>query len=125
MMTRTAGAAAMSLTTGISLHHATRAYAAPAPPVAAAQESLFRLEGKVALVTGGSRGLGFAMAVGLAQQGAHVVISGTNVETLEAARAALLEAQPEAQCDVVAFDVSDAAACKVSLPRTLMIVLAL
>ena len=82
---------------------------------AAAEHDPFRLDGRVALVTGGSRGLGYAMAVGLAQQGAHVVISGTNLQTLESARAALLEAHPAARCDVVAFDVSDAAACKAAV----------
>ncbi|UCC59681.1 MAG: SDR family NAD(P)-dependent oxidoreductase [Dehalococcoidia bacterium] len=35
---------------------------------------LFRLEGKVAIVTGGSRGLGFWMAEGLAEAGADVVL---------------------------------------------------
>lgn len=33
----------------------------------------FRLDGKVALVTGGSRGLGFGMAVGLAEAGADII----------------------------------------------------
>jgi 2-deoxy-D-gluconate 3-dehydrogenase len=35
---------------------------------------LFRLDGKVALVTGASRGLGAAMAIGLAQAGADVAL---------------------------------------------------
>ncbi|MFH1012791.1 MAG: glucose 1-dehydrogenase [Candidatus Peregrinibacteria bacterium] len=38
--------------------------------------SLFDLSGKVAIVTGGNRGLGKAMAMALAQAGAHVVIAG-------------------------------------------------
>jgi 2-deoxy-D-gluconate 3-dehydrogenase len=33
----------------------------------------FRLDGKIALVTGGSRGLGFGMAVGLAEAGADII----------------------------------------------------
>ncbi|MBU1018148.1 glucose 1-dehydrogenase [Patescibacteria group bacterium] len=38
-------------------------------------KQLFDLKGKVAVVTGASRGLGFAMAKGLAQQGANIVIT--------------------------------------------------
>ena len=38
----------------------------------------FDLTGKVALVTGGSKGLGLAMARGLAEAGANIVISSRN-----------------------------------------------
>jgi 2-dehydro-3-deoxy-D-gluconate 5-dehydrogenase len=47
---------------------------------------LFRIDGRVALVTGGDKGLGQAMAIGLAQAGADVAIvsrSGGNAATLE------------------------------------------
>src|SRR5947207_1822114 len=46
---------------------------------------LFNLKGKVALVTGGSKGLGKAMARGLAEAGADVVISSRNENELRAA----------------------------------------
>ena len=36
----------------------------------------FRLDGKRACVTGGSRGLGFAMARGLAEAGADLILEG-------------------------------------------------
>ncbi|MFO7964876.1 MAG: SDR family oxidoreductase [Desulfobacterales bacterium] len=41
---------------------------------------LFNLDGKVALVTGGSRGLGWFAAEGLAEAGADVAICGRNVQ---------------------------------------------
>jgi NAD(P)-dependent dehydrogenase (short-subunit alcohol dehydrogenase family) len=49
--------------------------------------SLFDLRGKVAIVTGSSRGLGFASAKGMAEHGARVVISGRKLEACEAAAA--------------------------------------
>ena len=42
-----------------------------------------RLEGRVAVVTGGSRGIGAAIAGALVEEGARVVISGRTAETLE------------------------------------------
>jgi NAD(P)-dependent dehydrogenase (short-subunit alcohol dehydrogenase family) len=39
------------------------------------KDGLFDLEGKIAIVTGASRGLGKAMAVGLAKAGAHVIVT--------------------------------------------------
>jgi NAD(P)-dependent dehydrogenase (short-subunit alcohol dehydrogenase family) len=50
----------------------------------------FDLTGRVALVTGGSKGLGLAMARGLARAGADVVISSRHKSELEAALPAIL-----------------------------------
>lgn len=50
---------------------------------------LFDLNGKTALVTGSSRGLGLVFARGLAQAGATVVLSGRSGETLQQAVAGL------------------------------------
>ena len=48
-----------------------------------------RLDGKVALVTGGSKGIGFAIAQALVGAGARVVITGRNARDLESAQSAL------------------------------------
>jgi len=50
---------------------------------------MFDLTGKVALVTGGSRGLGLQMARGLGELGAKVAISARSQDDLDAASAAL------------------------------------
>lgn len=70
--------------------------------------SAFSLAGRVALVTGASRGLGFAMAQGLAQAGATVVLNGRDPVTLEARRAEIEALGGKAT--VAAFDVRDRAA---------------
>jgi NAD(P)-dependent dehydrogenase (short-subunit alcohol dehydrogenase family) len=53
--------------------------------------ALFSLEGKTALVTGGSRGIGFMIATGLLQAGARVVISSRKQHELDEAVLALAE----------------------------------
>jgi len=66
-------------------------------------KSAFDLEGKVAIVTGGSRGLGFAMAEALGQMGAKVAIIARKQEELDHARAALHERGIDAtdyKCDL-------------------------
>jgi NAD(P)-dependent dehydrogenase (short-subunit alcohol dehydrogenase family) len=64
---------------------------------------LFSLEGKVAIVTGGGRGIGRQMATALGEMGAAVVLCGRRLETVEQAAAELRAAGVEAtglRCDV-------------------------
>jgi len=68
----------------------------------------FRLDGRVALVTGSSTGIGLALARGLAQAGATVVINARNAARLNDAAGAL-RAQG-LSVHAKAFDVTDAAA---------------
>jgi gluconate 5-dehydrogenase len=49
--------------------------------------SLFDLSGRIALITGSSRGLGYAMAQGLAEAGATVILNGQNPDNLGKAAA--------------------------------------
>ena len=67
--------------------------------------SLFSLEGKIALVTGSGQGIGLALAEGLSEAGAHVVLNGRDKAKLERAREALAGAGRKAS--VAAFDVTD------------------
>lgn len=68
----------------------------------------FSLQGKVALVTGASRGLGRAMADALAQSGALVVVNGREAATLQKVVAEITAAGGKAEA--AAFDVADEAA---------------
>ena len=74
--------------------------------------SLFDLTGRVALVTGSSRGIGNALARGLADAGATVVLNGVDPERLKAAEAALAADYAPGRVHSVAFDVTDDAAAQ-------------
>ena len=71
---------------------------------------MFDLKAKVALVTGASRGLGWAMAESLARSGAHVVLNARDGKTLDA-RVAELRAQGLSG-EAATFDVNDSAAAE-------------
>ena len=66
---------------------------------------LFDLSGRRALVTGSSQGIGFALAKGLADHGAAIVLNGRDTGKLEAASRQLQEAG--AVVSVSDFDVTD------------------
>ncbi|MBK5010925.1 glucose 1-dehydrogenase [Pseudomonas sp. S60] len=75
---------------------------------------LFSLQGKVALVTGASRGLGRAMAMGLAAAGALVVLAARDRERLLEVAEAIR--QQGGQADIQAFDLADEAAVVAAVP---------
>jgi NAD(P)-dependent dehydrogenase (short-subunit alcohol dehydrogenase family) len=66
-----------------------------------------KLNGRVAVITGASRGLGKAMAIALAQQGARLALVARDVEKLNETATAVREAGAEA--DVFRTDVTDEA----------------
>lgn len=70
--------------------------------------SLFSLAGKIALVTGSGQGIGLALAEGLSDAGAHVVLNGRDRAKLERAQQALAAAGRKAS--IAPFDVTDHAA---------------
>ncbi|MCA0243422.1 MAG: glucose 1-dehydrogenase [Proteobacteria bacterium] len=70
--------------------------------------SLFDLTGRTALVTGSSKGIGYALAGALASAGARVVLNARNAAALDDARRRL--AAQGLQVEAAAFDVTDAAA---------------
>ena len=69
---------------------------------------LFDLSGRVALITGSSRGIGLALAGGLAEAGARIVLNGRDEVRLAAAAATLRQRGADVALSV--FDVTDAAA---------------
>lgn len=75
--------------------------------------SLFDLSGRVAAVTGGNRGIGRAMALGLARAGASVAVLARNVEQNQLVLAELKAIGTPAL--VVPLDVTDRAALPTAL----------
>ena len=71
--------------------------------------ALFDLAGRRALVTGSSKGIGAALATGLAEAGAELVLNGRDAAALEGARAELAE-RTGAEVHTAAFDVTDESA---------------
>lgn len=84
-----------------------------------------QLEGKLALVTGSTAGIGFAIAKGLAAEGARVVVNGRTDARVVAALKAIRSAHPGARLEGLAADLSRAdealAACE-RFPNTQILV---
>lgn len=74
--------------------------------------------GKVAVVTGGATGIGYATALQLAKLGASVVICSRTVDELEAAAERIAKESGQ-RCLAVPTDVKDEAACIALIERTI------
>jgi NAD(P)-dependent dehydrogenase (short-subunit alcohol dehydrogenase family) len=70
----------------------------------------FRLDGRRALVTGGTRGIGLGAAVALAEAGAHVTIAARTASDIEAVVNTMAAARLNAEG--VALDITDSATVK-------------
>jgi NAD(P)-dependent dehydrogenase (short-subunit alcohol dehydrogenase family) len=68
--------------------------------------SLFDLNGKVALVTGSSRGIGRAIVERMAEQGAQVVVSSRNIEACRAVADAINAKHGEGRAIAIAANIS-------------------
>jgi NAD(P)-dependent dehydrogenase (short-subunit alcohol dehydrogenase family) len=79
-------------------------------------KNLFSLEGRTALVTGGSRGIGKMIAAGFIAQGAKVYISSRKAQACEATAAEL--SQGGGMCVPIALDISEVGGAR-SLAATL------
>lgn len=75
------------------------------------------LGGRRALITGSTAGIGFAIAQGLAAEGAHVVVTGRTQKSVDGALARLRQAVPKALCEGVAADCATAAGAEAVFAR--------
>jgi NADP-dependent 3-hydroxy acid dehydrogenase YdfG len=75
-----------------------------------------KLDGRVALVTGASSGIGEATALALAEEGASVAIAARRTDRLEALAARL--GKDGTSVIVIELDVTDEAACRAAVART-------
>ncbi|PKN56395.1 MAG: short-chain dehydrogenase [Deltaproteobacteria bacterium HGW-Deltaproteobacteria-14] len=71
-----------------------------------------RLAGKVAIITGGSRGIGQAMGRAMALEGARVVLASRKLEAVEAAAREVAAGLPEGSVFARACHVGDAEQCR-------------
>ena len=66
-----------------------------------------RLRDKVAVITGGSRGIGYATADAFLREGATVILTASSQENADKAAKRLLEKYPNATVEGISPDLSD------------------
>lgn len=76
-----------------------------------------KLTGRRALVTGSTAGIGYAMVLGLAQEGAHVTLTGRTQAAVDASLARLRAAVPGVVADGVAADCATAEGAEIVFAR--------
>jgi NAD(P)-dependent dehydrogenase (short-subunit alcohol dehydrogenase family) len=76
-----------------------------------------QLEGKLALVTGSTAGIGFAIARSLAAEGARVIVNGRGGARVNEAVAALRAAVPKARLEALALDLSEPEAAAATVAK--------
>lgn len=77
-----------------------------------------KLEGKVAIITGGGRGIGFGISTAYAKEGANLVLTGRTPETLERAKESL-ENEYGIEVLTIAADGADEVAIKHVIKKTI------
>src|SRR5690242_10689108 len=75
------------------------------------------LEGRRSLVTGSTAGIGYAIALALAREGAAVVVNGRTEARVAAALESLRREVPRATLEGVAADLGTASGCDALLAR--------
>ena len=75
------------------------------------------LENKVAIVTGGTRGIGLSTVEAFLREGATVILTGSRQETADKAVAALKEQNPDAKVAGIAPDLTDLASVEAAFEQ--------
>ena len=76
-----------------------------------------KLTDKTALVSASTKGIGFAIATGLAREGARVIVNGRSEEGVAVAKAQIKQTVPDASIETFGGDLSTAAAADTLLQR--------
>src|SRR5258708_29552108 len=75
------------------------------------------LDGKRALVTGSTAGIGYAIAEALAREGAHVIVNGRTEERVEQAIKSIRSSHPPAKVEGLAADLGNSDGVRAPIER--------